>query len=313
MSSWRTTVSVVSRPSRRASGAHRGGLPHLLFVVAGVTLALGPRRAAADEPLAPVSPGVVDSSAAAMPASPPPTSAGDSSPTVAPLSAPIIEPPSPPPPPASLPGGPLLAPTVASTAEEPSLPVARPRFTVAAAVGVSVDNAGIADGRNVAIPSFSVQGGIGQDLLGFDARLFASEAAGQFSTPSQVASDRRALVADIGADRQAVDLMLAVHPFARWQRQRLDWSARFVRALTLDVGAAGERVSLGAQTILRVGAVMCAYADLPLTPADATSALNLRLTVRRMIGTRGDVTELGAPRQIGDTRAELLAGLAVVF
>jgi len=287
-------------------------MPQLLLVVAGLTMGLAPRRAAADEPLVTSPPAAELPPAAPTPAPPPP--AGDAAPAALP---PIAEPVPPPPPPASLPGGPLVAPTVARTAEEapselPS-PVARPRFTVSAAVGVSVDNAGIADGRNVAIPSFSVQGGIGQELLGFDARLFASEAAGQFSTPSQVATDRRALVADIGADRQAVDLMLAVRPFWRWQRQNLAWSARFVRALTVDIGAAGERVSIGAQTVLRVGAVMCAYADLPLTPADAASALHLRVTVRRMVGTRRDLTELGTPRQVGDTRAELLAGLAVVF
>ena len=297
------------RSSPRASRAHRRGLWQALLV-AGVTLGLGARGAAADEPAAPASV-VAGAPPAVGPDAPPPPAASD--PAAAPPPAPVAEPLPPVPPPASIPGGPLVAPTVASTAEAPPLPVARPRFTVAAAVGVSVDNAGIADGRNVAIPSFSVQGGIGQDLLGFDARLFASEAAGQFSTPSQVAADRKALVADIGADRQAVDLMLAVRPFARWQRQRLDWPARVLRALTIDLGAAGERVSIGAQTVLRVGAVMCAYADLPLTPADATSALHLRLAVRRMVGTRGDVTELGAPRQVGDTRAELLAGLAVVF
>lgn len=206
-----------------------------------------------------------------------------------------------------------MAPTVASTTEEPLPPVARPKFSVAAAVGVSLDNAGIADGRNVAIPSFSVQGGVGQDLLGFDARLFASEAAGQFSTPSQVTTDRNALIADVGADRQAVDLMLAVRPLARWQRQRLDWPARFARALTVDVGLAGERVSIGAQTVRRIGAVFAAYADLPLTPADDRSALHLRLTARRMVGTHGNVTESAGLKQVGDTHVELLAGLAVVF
>jgi len=216
-------------------------------------------------------------------------------------------------PPASLPGGPLVAPTVAATAEQPPLPVARPRFSMAASLGVSVDNQGIADRRNVAIPSFSVQGGIGQDLLGFDARLFASEAAGQFSTPSQVAADRKALIADVGADRQAADLMLAVRPFARWQRQRFAWTDRFMRALTLDVGAALERVSVGAQTVMRAGAVVAAYADLPLSGADDPSPLHLRLAARRMIGTRPEVADGTGTKQVGDSRVELLAGLAVIF
>jgi len=221
-------------------------------------------------------------------------------------------------PPASLPGGPLLAPTVAATAEEqePPLPVTRPRFSVSAGLGISVDDEGIADGRNVAIPSFSVQGGIGQDLLGFDARLFASEAAGQFSTPvalSPSASSVKTPVADVGADRQAVDLMLAIRPFARWHRSLRDWPSRFVHALTLDVGAAGERVSIGAQTVKRIGAVVAAYADLPVTPAGDTSALHIRLTARRMIGTHGDIPDGSGTKQVADTRAELLAGLAVLF
>lgn len=280
--------------------------PETLAVALGVALGLGmslsPARAeearALPVPAAVAEPGLV-----------PPLPPGGAPATATP---PVVTPP-PAEPPASLPGGPLLAPTVASTAEEPPLPVARPRFSVAAAVGVSVDDEGIADGRNVAIPSFSVQGGIGQGLLGFDARLFASEAAGQFSTPSQVAADRKALIADVGADRQAADLMLAIRPFALWQPRRLDWADRFVHALTLDVGAAVERVSIGAQTVMRAGAVLAAYADLPLTPADDRSPLHLRLAARRMLGTHPDVADGTGTKKVGDTRAELLAGLAVIF
>jgi len=282
--------------------------PETLALVLGVALGLGtsPSRAFADDGQAPLVSGP-GADPAPVPAAPP----GQVPPAApSPMTAPPSEPP------ASLPAGPLLAPTVAKVAamaDEPPEPVARPRFSVAAAVGVSVDNEGIADGRNVAIPSFAVQGGIGQGLLGFDARLFASEAAGQFSTPSQVAADRKALVADVGADRQAADLMLAIRPFALWQRQRLDWSGRFLRALTVDVGAAGERVSIGAQSVKRIGAVLAAYADLPLTPAEDSSALHLRLAVRRMIGTHGDLPGSGGTKQVGDTRVELFAGLAVIF
>jgi hypothetical protein len=282
--------------------------PETLALALGVALGLGmsSSRARAEDPQSPPVP-----AAAAEPglsqASPAATVPPESS-NAPPVPAAAAPPPAAPP--ASLPAGPLLAPTVAATTEKAPPPVARPRFSVAAAVGISIDNQGIADGRNVAVPSFSVQGGIGQDVLGFDARLFASEAAGQFSTPSQVAADRNAPIADVGADRQAADLMMALRPFARWERQRLDWPARFVRALTVDVGAAVERVSIGAQTVQRIGAVLAAYADLPLTPADDTSALHLRLAARRMLGTHADVA--GA-KQIGDTRAELLAGLAVIF
>lgn len=280
----------------------------------GVALGVGisPTSAFADE-----APALGSATAADPSPSPlaPPTAASPGAPPAAPAPPRAVEP-QPSEPPASLPAGPLLAPTVStvtSTAEEPPLPVARPRFSVAAAIGVSIDNEGIADGRHVAIPSFSVQGGIGQGLLGFDARLFASEAAGQFSSPSQMAADHKAQIADVGADRQAIDLMLAIRPFAGWDPQRLDWSARFLRALTVDVGAAGERVSIGAQSVKRIGAVVAAYADLPLTPADDTSALHLRLAARRMMAGHGDAATSGGSQQVGDTRAELLAGLAVIF
>ena len=283
----------------KSAGVRR--TPETLALAVALGLAMSPSRARAAESQVPL-PSAVAAEPAAV--SPPPAAA---TPPARPIGLPPSEPP------ASLPGGPLLAPTVASTAEEPPLPVARPRFSVAAAIGVSVDNEGIADGRNVAIPSFSVQGGIGQDVLGFDARLFASEAAGQFSTPSQVAADRKALIADVGADRQAADLMLAIRPFARWQRQRLAWPERFVRALTIDVGAAVERVSIGAQTVRRIGAVLAAYADLPLTPANDSSALHLRLAARRMIGTHADIADGTGTKKVGDTHVELLAGLAVLF
>ena len=293
-----------------------------MALAVGAGLGLMPSRALADEsPVpaaapaarAPVEP--VNAPAAPSPSAPAAPSSAAAPASAAAPSRTVVLPPSEPA--ASLPGGPLLAPTVAATAEEqePPLPVRRPGFSISAALGISLDNQGVADGRNVAIPSFSVQGGIGQDLLGFDARLFASEAAGQFSTPVALSGDAGAktVIADVGADRQAVDLMLAIRPFARWQRQRLDWPARFAHALTVDVGAAGERVSIGAQTIKRIGAVVAAYADLPVTPAGDTSALHLRLTARRMIGTHGDIPDATGSRQVGDTRAELLAGLAVVF
>lgn len=196
---------------------------------------------------------------------------------------------------------------------EPAFAVAPSRFSVAAAMGVSIDNAGIADGRNVAIPSFSIQGGVGQGILGFEARLFASEAAGRFSTPSKITADNRAAIADVGADRQALDLLLAVRPFARWNLDDLRWGARLARALTIGVGAAGERVSVGAKTLLRGGAVVGGYVDLPVTPVTDSSALNVRFAARRMFGTRGTVTVSGQPSAVADTKVELFGGLAVIF
>jgi hypothetical protein len=232
-------------------------------------------------------------------------------PPIAPVAAPapVVVPPT-----APLPASDLLgAPAIASAEEEPLPAFPRPGFAISAALGVSIDNAGIADGRNVAIPSFTVQGGIGQGRLGFDARLFASEAAGQFATPSQVTADNKALIADVGADRQAVDLMLAVRPFATWRADTASWSARFVRLLTVDVGAGGERLSVGAKTVFRLGAVLAAYADFPITPATDTSALHLRLTARRMFSTKETIALNGQSSIVGDTKIELFGGLAVLF
>ena len=185
---------------------------------------------------------------------------------------------------------------------------ARPRFSMSVAMGISVDNVGIADHRNVMIPSFAVMGGIGQNLLGFEARLFASEAAGRFSTPNPSMAGKE--VADVGADRQAVDLLLAVRPLAGWAVEDGRWGARVARGLTANVGLGGERVSVAAAAIRRLGAVVGAHADFPVTPARERSELNVRLSIRRMFGTSGSASK-GEP--VGDTKVEALAGLAFVF
>jgi hypothetical protein len=188
---------------------------------------------------------------------------------------------------------------------------ARPRFSMSIAMGISVDTAGVADHRNVMIPSFAVMGGVGQKLLGFEARLFASEAAGRYSTPNPAMGNR--LVADVGADRQAVDLLLAVRPLAAFKPEDDRWGARFARGLTANVGLGGERVSVAAATLFRLGAVVGAHADFPLTPAHDRSELDVRLSVRRMFGSSGTVGTGAQAESIGDTKVEALAGLAFVF
>ena len=186
---------------------------------------------------------------------------------------------------------------------------ARPRFSMTVAVGFSVDNVGIADHRNVMIPSLAVIGGIGQDLLGFEARLFASEAAGRFSTPNADGKQ----VADLGADRQAVDLILAVRPFAGFRTEDVRWPARFARALTINAGGSGERVSVGSQPVYRLGVVAGAHVDFPITSARDRSQLLATLSLRRMFGSEGHVDMSGKSLSVGDTKVEALAGLAFVF
>jgi hypothetical protein len=251
---------------------------------------------------------------------------------VEPVAAPpALPPPAPPPPaePAPAPVAPVLpspseqaAPLLEQVDELATLEAAeslakaaRPRFSMSVAMGISVDNAGVADHRNVMIPSFAVMGGIGQKRLGFEARLFASEAAGRYSTPNAAMGGKP--VADVGADRQAVDLLLAVRPLAGWNLEDVRWGARVARALTANAGLGGERVSVAASTVFRLGAVIGAHADFPVTPAESSndlrSELNVRLSVRRMFGTGGTAGTGAQAESIGDTKLEALAGLAFVF
>ena len=187
---------------------------------------------------------------------------------------------------------------------------------MSAVVGVSVDNHGIGDGRNVLVPSLALQGGIGDGLFGFGFRLFASEAAGRFSSPNPAAPGATATssVADLGADRQAVDLLLNLRPFVpAWTEAGDGWTARFVRALTVELGVAGERVSLGTKSIFREGVVAGARIDVPLVQSADGSELRATVVVRRMLAARQTVDVGGTAQQIGDSKLEAFAGLTVVF
>jgi hypothetical protein len=206
----------------------------------------------------------------------------------------------------------------AAREEDQALPVAifaaapaRPRFAMSVAVGISVDDHGIGDGRNVLVPSFAVQGGIGEGLFGFGLRLFASEAAGRFFSPNPAGGKP---VADLGADRQAVDLLLTVRPFApAWADAGDGWTARFVRALAVELGVAGERVSLGTTSTLRGGVVGGAHLSLPVVRSVDGSELFVAVVVRRMLAARQTVDIGGTPQSIGDSKLEAFSGLTVAF
>lgn len=192
---------------------------------------------------------------------------------------------------------------------EPAAP-ARPRFAMSLVVGISVDNHGIGDGRNVPVPSFAVQGGIGDGLVGFGLRLFASEAAGRFSSLGTSGKP----VADLGADRQALDLLVNLRPFAPASAGAGDaWTARFIRALALDLGVAAERVSLGTKSILREGLVAGAHMSLPVVRSDDGSELFVTVVVRRMLAGRQTVDIGGVSQSIGDSKLEAFSGLTLAF
>jgi len=245
---------------------------------------------------------------------PPPAAASEPASSV--MVAPLAPPPGPAASPAAAPVAGEGMPPTASTGPAPGseVPPARPRFMMSAAVGVSIDNHGIADGRNVVVPSLAIQGGIGDGPFGFEARLFASEAAGRFSSPNANPSGAKA-IADVGADRQAVDLLLAVRPFARGITARGDqpWTARLVGSLTADLGLAVERVSVGTLSTLRGGAVVGAHLDLPFVQSGDGSELRVTIAVRRMLGTSKTLEVSGVTAAVGDSKLESFAGLTVVF
>jgi hypothetical protein len=179
----------------------------------------------------------------------------------------------------------------------------RPRFEMAVGLGASFDSTGLVDGRTVGIPAFEVLGGIGQSWVGFEARLLSNEAAGRYHALSNG-------VADMAIDRLAVDLMVALRPFASYGRGSADrYGLRVLRSFTLAVGEATERASSGGPPLYRLGAVVGGHLDVPLTPARQASELRLRLSARRMFGDRGT---LGS-QSVSDTKAEVMAGVAVVF
>lgn len=189
---------------------------------------------------------------------------------------------------------------------------ARPRFAMSVAVGISVDNHGIGDGRNVLVPSFAVQGGIGEGLFGFGLRLFASEAAGRFLSANPAGGKP---VADLGADRQGLDLLLNVRPFApAWADAGDAWTARFVRAVAVELGGALERVSLGTKSIFRPGVVVGAHLSLPVVRSVDGSELLVTVVIRRMLAAAQTVDPGGGtPHSIGDSRLEAFSGLTVAF
>jgi len=244
---------------------------------------------------------------------PPPPAASE------PASSVVVAPLAPPPGPAASPAAAPVAgegmPPTASTGPAPGseVPPARPRFMMSAAVGVSIDNHGIADGRNVAVPSLAVQGGIGDGLFGFEARLFASEAAGRFSSPNPNPSGAKT-IADVGADRQALDVLLAIRPFARGAAGGDQaWTARLVRSITADLGVAVERVSVGTLSALRGGVVIGAHLDVPLVRSEDGSELRATIAARRMRAASKTLEVSGATAAIGDSKLESFAGLTVVF
>lgn len=267
------------------------------IVVAAIPIALGlglaSARVARAEPLGSPDEHRAPTSEAFPPAAPvaPPEPVAPAAPASAPQPLPAAEPP----------------PSLEATDESVAAPVVldRPRFEMAVGLGASFDSTGLVDGRTVGIPAFEVLGGIGQSWVGFEARLLSNEAAGRYHALSNG-------VADMAIDRLAVDLMVALRPFTGRGRGRGTadrYGLRVLRSFTLAVGEATERASSGGPPLYRLGVVVGGHVDVPLTPASQASELRLRLSARRMFGDRGTI----GSESVSDTKAEVLAGVAVVF
>jgi hypothetical protein len=202
--------------------------------------------------------------------------------------------------------GAVLQPALARAQVPVLVQPARPRIEVAAGMGASFDDAGLVSGL-AAVPAFFVMGGFGDGMIGFDLGLFTNSATGRFRTPN------------VPVDRLALDGMFVLRPGAdRSFARAADWAgaygARIVRAAAVDLGVGYERasrVTSGPQSVDRFGFRIGAHLDVPLTPANATSELRLRLAVRRFVGMSHVTFPNGDPAP--DTRAEVFAALAAVF
>ncbi len=198
---------------------------------------------------------------------------------------------------------PVVAPLDVVTEIPPAVSVPRrPRFDVAVGMGGSFDSSGLVKGRTVLAPAFLVQAAVGDGPIGFAARLLSTQASGRFH---QICNG----VSDMPVDRLAIDLLFAIRPWAAGYTNDKSWGSRVARGLALNLGAGGENASVGQQSSFRIGIVVGAHVDLPLTPSGDATELRLRLGVRRMLageGTAGVVL-------VSDTSADVFGALAAVF
>jgi hypothetical protein len=190
----------------------------------------------------------------------------------------------------------------------PAETATRPRFSFAVGAGASVDHSGLVGNRNVVMPAFHVLAGVGEARLGFEASLMATQASGRYRRieGNQV---------DIGVDRAAVDVLLALRPFAPpssadvGSARRGSSLERLRRSLTLDLGGAIERVAPSQDSAYRAGAVVGIHADvLTLTDPSQGSSLALRIGARRLFAARSTVSTVVISDTVIDTFVSLAAG-----
>ncbi|MEO5769343.1 MAG: hypothetical protein ABIS92_13410 [Polyangia bacterium] len=174
-------------------------------------------------------------------------------------------------------------------------------------MGVSLDSTGLVDSRTAAVPAFQVQLGVGEEFLGFELRLFSTQASGRYH--QRAASLTMLSPTDAPVDRLAMDVLLAVRPFSAIYRGDPRWSSRVLKSVTVNVGAAGENAAAGNWAVARFGSVFGFHVDLPVVPQNSASGLSVRITGRRMAARQAYV----AMTTVTDTVGELFGGLALSF
>jgi hypothetical protein len=211
-------------------------------------------------------------------------------------------------------GGPASAQTTAwlpppelNAYEMPARELApRPRMSLGIGMGSTFDAVGFPDGTH-AIPAFFATGGAGDGLFGVDFGAFSSSASGR----------DRAQQAD-PVDRQALDLFGVIRPAAKLRPGDRRYRMRVLRTLAGELGLGLEREGTSTRASSRFRLHTGARVELPLTPVTLSrehSELRLRLAVSRGIGLYTPTIRLrsGEVVEVGDTAAELYAGLVVVF
>jgi len=204
---------------------------------------------------------------------------------------------------------PTLPLTLVETERSDPSTLPRPRLFFGVGAGAAMDSSGTVDGRSVPVPAFYISTGVGEGDLGFEAALCSTQASGRYRR--RIGSQD-----DVGVDRSAIDLMVAVRP-AWFDPATPTLPSRTSatdawRSVAFDLGVAIERISASQQSAFRLGIVAGAHVDLVrLTPRDSSSTFALRLGMRRMFASP-KVFAMPA-LTVSDTRIESTASLVASF
>jgi hypothetical protein len=167
----------------------------------------------------------------------------------------------------------------------------RPKFQVALGLGASLDRNLPNPTPDRPISAFFFSAGLGAGVVGVDLRAFANGA-----TTAQVT-------------RLALELAVVLRPAEPWMRGRTGYVPRVLRAASLDIGPAVERVARGPISARRTGVMIGAHVDLPVAAEGLSKELRFRLGVRRLRASNATLGDI----PVEDSTLELYGQLAFVF